>query len=267
MADAQPTETYEIAFEAFGVTAAVEAGSADVLKRVEARLPPGSTRISAAPEENRFSILTRNGSSYRVSGPGSSLPGSSDLDVALEVLESELRAFIATQSPAHIFVHAGVVEHAGHAILIPGRSFSGKTTLVAEFVRQGHPYYSDEFAVLDREGLVHPYPKPLSIRLNGLSQTDHDISALGGRSGTVPLRIGLVIFSEYSPDARWQPQRRSGGDIVLALLANTIPASDRPQQTLSVLTRAVGDAIMLEGPRAEAAEVVHWVREQAMADR
>jgi uridine kinase len=41
-------------------------------------------------------------------------------------------------------------------IAIPGRSFSGKTSLVTALVRAGAVYYSDEFAVIDRDGLVRP---------------------------------------------------------------------------------------------------------------
>ena len=37
----------------------------------------------------------------------------------------------------------------GRAIVIPGRTFSGKSTLVAELVRAGATYYSDEYAVED----------------------------------------------------------------------------------------------------------------------
>ena len=66
-----------------------------------------------------------------------------------------------------LFVHAGVVGWQGKAILIPGRSFSGKTTLVKALIEAGATYYSDEFAILDRQGLVHPYPLPLRSAWDG----------------------------------------------------------------------------------------------------
>ena len=53
--------------------------------------------------------------------------------------------------------HAGVVGWRGRAIVIPGRSHAGKSTLVAELVRRGAVYYCDEFAVLHETGRVHPY--------------------------------------------------------------------------------------------------------------
>ena len=64
-------------------------------------------------------------------------------------------------------MHAGVVGWNGRALLLPGRTLSGKTTLVAELLRAGATYYSDELAVLDARGRVHPFPKPLAIREKG----------------------------------------------------------------------------------------------------
>ena len=45
--------------------------------------------------------------------------------------------------------------------------------------RAGALYYSDEYAPLDGEGFVHPYPKPLSLRKGG-GHIDHDVASLGG---------------------------------------------------------------------------------------
>ena len=51
---------------------------------------------------------------------------------------------------------AGVVGWENRAIVMPGASFAGKTTLVRAWLEAGATYYSDEFAVLDRAGRVHP---------------------------------------------------------------------------------------------------------------
>jgi len=68
-------------------------------------------------------------------------------------LERWLEFFLASNAREMIFLHAGVVGWRGGAVLFPGRSFSGKSTLVHELVRAGAAYYSDEFAMLDRRGL------------------------------------------------------------------------------------------------------------------
>src|SRR5207247_125098 len=83
--------------------------------------------------------------------------------------------------------HAGAVAHRGRIALLPGQSFAGKTTLTAALVELGALYYSDEFAVLDADGLVHPYAKDLSIRDHGrMQRSDTPVETLGGLAGRVP---------------------------------------------------------------------------------
>ena len=243
-----------IGFEAFGVPVSISAPG-PLLPRIETILPPGSRRREPAEDDHQFFVRPRIKSSYRVEDEAGSVSGSSDLQVTLEVLDARLRGCIALHAPGHIFVHAGVVGWAGRVIVIPGRSFSGKTTLVAELVRAGATYSSDEVAVLDEQGLVHPYPKPLSIRTDGPSQTEYPVSAIGGVAGDSPLPIGLVAVARFAPHALWQPRRLSGGEAVLAMLANTVPAQERPEQALTTIRRAVDGAVVLEGDRGEAAEL------------
>jgi hypothetical protein len=139
--------------------------------------------------------------------------------------------------------------------LIPGKSFTGKTTLVAELVRAGATYYSDEYAVLDDEGMVHPYAKPLSLRDERQEQHDHHVHALGGVAGVEPLRVSLVVVTSYRPGTTWRPQQVSAGRGALALLSNTVPARLRPEQSMKTTSRAVDDAVVLEGERGEAADI------------
>src|SRR3954454_11400347 len=158
---------HRIGFEAFGVPISVEVGSEELLTRVRAILPPGWRPCDRVPKEHRFTLRRRGGAIYRLEHPGESLAGGSDVDVALEVLDAELRAFTAMNAPEHIFVHAGVVALGDLAIVMPGPTFSGKTTLVTELIRAGALYYSDDLAAFDRDGLVHASPKPLSIPTYG----------------------------------------------------------------------------------------------------
>ena len=80
------------------------------------------------------------------------------------LLEYDLEVYVAEQARRRVFVHAGAVGWNGRAIILPGQTRSGKTTLVAALVRAGATYYSDEYAVIDTQGRVHPYPRPLMIR-------------------------------------------------------------------------------------------------------
>ncbi|HYL99993.1 MAG TPA: hypothetical protein VEZ90_13655, partial [Blastocatellia bacterium] len=173
---------------------------------------------------------------------------------ALDLFESDLQLHIAEAARGRVFVHSGVVAWNGKAILVPGRSFSGKTTLVAELVRAGATYYSDEYAVLDGQGRVYPYPKPLAIRRSGSQiQTKVPVESLGGSSGNGPIPVGLVAVCSYREGARWRPRSLSAGQGALALLANTVPARRKPERALAAIQRIVAAAPVMKGTRGDAA--------------
>jgi hypothetical protein len=157
-----------------------------------------------------------------------------------------------------------VVRWRGKAIVIPGRSFSGKTTLTAELVKAGATYYSDEYAVLDAEGRVHPYRRRLSVRENGHLEKPkkYAVESLGGRSGIKPLPVGLVIVSKYKPGAKWRPQQISAGEGALALMANTVSVRRQPETTLATLRKVVARAPVFKGTRGEARQVIDFIFEQ-----
>ncbi len=75
---------------------------------------------------------------------------------------------------------------------------AGKSTLVAELVRAGAEYYSDEYAVLDSAGGVHPYPRPLSVRqAGGPGVTKQPVHVAGAHATNDPLPVGLVVVSKF----------------------------------------------------------------------
>jgi hypothetical protein len=57
--------------------------------------------------------------------------------------------------------------------------------------------------------------------------------------------------------------RLSTGEGVLALLANTVPAHQRPAEAMTALGAAAAGATVLEGERGEAGEVVGTLLELA----
>ena len=180
-----------------------------------------------------------------------------DLEDLLNDLEIDIHSYVAAATQQRIFLHAGVVGWRGQAIVIPGKNFSGKTSLVTALLRAGATYYSDEFAVLDARGWVHPYPWALHIREEGLKQPKaYPAELLGAHAGTQPLPIGLVIFSEYRQGGNWRPRPLSRGRAALEMLANAVSLRYRPDVMLAMLNRVVHGATVLKGVRGEAEEVV-----------
>jgi hypothetical protein len=161
-------------------------------------------------------------------------------------------------------VHAGVVGWKDRAILIPGLSHSGKSTLVNQLIRAGATYYSDEYAVLDSRGRVHPYPRPLGMRSPG-SDRGEKVNAedLGATIGSKPLRVGLVLSTRFKEGARWRPKEITHGKGVLELMSNTVAARSQPERALTVLPAALKSARILKGVRGEAGEIVELILERA----
>jgi hypothetical protein len=181
---------------------------------------------------------------------------------AFDVFESELQLSVARQARPEVFVHAGVVAVGGCAILLPGRSGAGKTTLVRALVDAGAAYYSDEYAVLDRLGRVHPYARRPSVRVRTGRKQRHPVPL---RRGRLPVPVGLIVETRYRRDGRWAPSQLSPGERVLVLLANTVPARDRPREVLATLSRAAIAARGVRSPRGAAGRTARALIDLARA--
>lgn len=244
----------------------IAASDPELFAAVTALLPPEATLLGPGHSANRFALL-REDRHYRVISPWEGDRRCRDWELALAVLEGELHYHVAANAPGRISVHAGAVVHHGRVIVIPGASLSGKTTLVAALVRAGALYFSDEFAFLDEEGLVHPYPRPLSVKGGGVDDLKLPVERVGGVKGTKPAPIGVLALTSYRPSAQWKPQLRSRGRGVVGLLTNAPSANDRPAQALAVVRRAVEPAIVLESERGEADAVAASLLEIAEKGR
>ncbi len=248
-------------FESHGVRVGVRSNHAALLGQLPELLPPGSRRTGGPAVDQLFSLwvpCAPRPRPTRVYAGAERRVRAWELGDALAVLESEMRHAVAAQARGRTFVHAGVVGWRGRAIVVPGRSRSGKTTLVAELVRAGAAYLSDEFAVLDPRGRAHPFAKRLSIRgPGGCDRHAQRPSAeeLGGRSGRAALPVGMVVVTEHRSGAAWRPQSLTAGRGVLEMLAHTVAARLRPETSLASLERAVEGAIILKGARGEAADL------------
>ena len=241
--------------QAFGVTVEVTA-EVHHLPAIHEILPPGARVAEARPENGRFALIPSGGQGLldvRLDEePVAAAPV--DVDLALGILDARLRMHIALNAPNHVFVHAGVVGVGDRALVLPGKSFAGKTTLVAALVQAGTGYWSDEYAALDADGLVHPYPKPLSIRNRASLTDERTVESLGGVAGAGPLPVGMVALAQYRRGTTWSPRACSSGEGAIKLLEHTVPARTRPEQSLEAVRAAATGALVLEGERGEADE-------------
>lgn len=249
-----------LCFRSHGRRIGVRVNDPRVLDRLPVYLPPGWKPARGETVDRLYSLRCR--------GNGEA-PAEHELYVGAELLtrapehddlclrlEQDVQHYVAEWARDHIFVHAGVVGWLGKAIVIPGRSFTGKTTLVAALVRAGATYYSDEFAVLDGHGCVHPFARQLSVRA-GSSEVPgrYPAEALGGATGFTPLPVGLVVVTHFQANAAWRPRRLTPAQTVMALVENTVPIRRRPLSALSALKPVAAVATTLRGARGEATEL------------
>src|SRR5438093_9745682 len=186
-------------FSAYGRLIGIRVSDRDALSLVPSRLPFGWNPSAKRKVDHLYSLI--------LGGPGAAtgvrrfnllyagsvrVARSLDPVEVLDALESDLHRYVAQTSRRHVFVHAGAVGWRGRAIVIPGASMSGKTTLVSAFVQAGATYYSDEYAVLDRKVRYVP------------------TSSLC-RSGRCPLRAPSNIPSRRSVGSPERSRSRSGG--------------------------------------------------------
>ena len=253
-----------MSFVAQGLRIGVRMNDSQLLGELPQRLPPGWKPASSTVVDRLYSIIAGGGGArsgvrrYNLLYVGSArIARSMSLDEVLDRLEDDVRLYVAEWSRRKLFVHAGVVAWEGRAIVIPGRSFSGKSTLVDALVRAGATYFSDEYAVFDDHGLVHPYEVPLSLRKEAGGPPEKvRVDTPKRPGGLKPLPVGVIAMAKYRPGARWRPRPLPPGQAVLSLLANTVAARRKPEQVLTKLARIVEGTRVLRGSRGEAAETV-----------
>lgn len=251
-----------IHISSYNVCFSIGSNNSEILQQLIDYLPPdwrpieSPTTESSTEEGVYFVSFESESNHYLLFYQGNQILRSQRLKIVLEAFDSHIRLRIGVLVKDKLFVHAGVVGWKDKAIIIPGRSFSGKTTLVTALVKAGAHYYSDEYAVFDVNGFVHPYPRPLSVRHGeGLGIRRIPVEDIGGAVGTHPLPVGLIVSTQYQPEGTWAPQKISSGQAVLNLLDNTIAARLCPEFALKILSHVVSETCSIEGIRGEADKV------------
>ena len=262
-----------ISLSTYGLRVGVRVSDPAVLGRAAEALPPGWEPACAPFVDHLYSLKVggtdarRNVRNYHLLYYGlQRLARTMDLDVAFGTLEAHLQLQVAVNALNRVMIHAGAVGWRGRAVVIPGYSRAGKSTLVAELLKLGATYYSDEYAVLDGRGLVHPYARRLSLRQEGgLPSLRRTAADLGAETGVAPLPIGVVAVAKHRTGNHWRPRRLTAGQTVWELLDCTLSAQKQPDAALNVLQRAADGATGLKGFRGEAAETAELLLREVEA--
>lgn len=254
-----------LVFESHGVRIGIRATHADILARVHDHLPPGARPCAAERVDELYSCATSDapaGSAGLVHVLVRQHAGATPHEVArgpsaalvLAAFRRDSEFRVALHAPELLFVHAAVVGWQGRALIVPGRSFAGKSTLAAALLACGAEYYSDEYAVIDALGQVHPFARPLQLRAPDRSSSRWMTPAeIGARVGAGPIPLGLVVATSYDRAAHWDPAPMTAGATALALLDNALVARLRPAHALARIAAALRPGVVgLCGARGEA---------------
>jgi hypothetical protein len=248
----------------FGVRLAVVGDSAAMVEALDRCVLPWLPRAAMDGETADRLVEVRragDGSGLEVLIDGAVADAASSPLAAISSVQRALDEAVLRHQADVVVVHGGVIGHRGHAVLLPAPSGAGKSTLVAELVRGGALYLSDEYALIDSAGRVHPYPRALVLR-DGSAEGRPVLAAdLGGTVAREPLPVGLIVGLRYAGEAPLDAgeapldvQAVSQGEGVLLLLRNTPQVLADQPWILKPVERAVGTAACYTGRRGEARE-------------
>lgn len=251
---------FEFVLQSYGVRVKIQASNPELLEQAEltARkaLLERLSIIENSEAEHTFSISSDDHGELYLRLNGEDATRDSSEPRFYRFFDSLLRITVAEHAVDKVFVHAGAVSWKGRGIVIPASSFQGKTTLVAELIKNGAVYYSDEYAIFDSSGLLHSFPRDLSVRYRDgeVRERQVDPASIGGLIGTEPIPVGMVVLTEYQENAAWEPRTLTTGQGIIEMIPHTIPRRFNTEFSLKVLNTSVSDAIILKCFRGDASE-------------
>lgn len=159
------------------------------------------------------------------------------------LIEINQRAVGAT--PQHLALHAGTVRQppaaGGRAVIFPGQSHSGKTTLISQLALDGWGFIADEVSAVDTTARsVVPYGKPVALRPASVTLLKPSIERLrssGSRFelderfvpprdlGDVvcsPTKLGAVVFPTFDPTLTPAMHQVAPADALTTLIHSTL---------------------------------------------
>ena len=215
----------------FGVRLAIVSDSAAMAEALDRYVLPWLPRAALDGETADRIVEVRcggDGGGFDVLVDGTVTHAPANPLAAIPPVQRALDEAVVQQQTDIAVVHGGVVGHEGRAILLPGPTGAGKSTLVAELIRQGASYFSDEYALIDSAGRVHPYPRPLLPAERVGRRPTRAGDGHGRDGGARADSAGLILELRYAADAQFARPRGDPGRRGLAPAAQYAPGARGP---------------------------------------
>jgi hypothetical protein len=240
---------------AFDSSILVECADSEIRDALDRYLFPPLPRSQTAPSSPDIHILVdRVGDRFRVEIDQELAASDVTLhDAALAAVKA-LDGAVIPRMKMFRAVHAGALLIDGRALLLPGTSHAGKSSLVAELLRRGASHFSDEYALIDDQGFAHSYPRPLLLRNGRPMQSLVLPEELNARFANQPAPVGWILALDYVPGGKWDIHELSQSEAVMLLLRNTPHEMAKSPEMIDFFLRVAGKAFCFDGERGEVAE-------------
>ncbi|MEZ5243798.1 MAG: PqqD family peptide modification chaperone [Acidimicrobiales bacterium] len=233
-----------------------------------------------APPEVVIEIRPADGVGWTVRvGTADPIALGSPLAVALRAI-GEVNNLAVASVPGDLVLHAGAVADQGRAVLLPGGSNHGKSTLTTALVADGFSYLTDEAAAVVDGLRVRAYPKsivldpgsfPLFPELAPPEDLEGLARAVAGREWHIdPARVGpvsgpspvaAVICPQWRAGAATRVSRMQPVEALHLLLGDAFDFSVGGQPVFDRLVELVESVPVVKLSYGDTAAAVSAVRE------
>jgi hypothetical protein len=240
--------------ELLGVPVRLETGDAELAATL-ARWYARSVTPAAGPAALAAGI-EREESGFRVAVAGRAERTEPDATAGVRALHHELLQALMVRRRDLYCVHAAVVTWRGRALVLPGLSRAGKSTLALALVLAGAGFLSDELLAFTPHGRAEPLPRAIKLRdecVRAFPELAHacvgrgegrcvPFDALPADVLAGPAPIGAIAVPRWHPAASDRPRAISRGDALLALTASSLNFGAHGAASLDRLAALVRDA-------------------------
>lgn len=243
-------------FVILGVPVVIHSASCEIIDRAEicySALP----QHDAADQDCVQADVNMSPEGWTVRVSGRSPVVAEGFLAAIRTLNHELLHGLMLRCQNLFYVHAGVVAIDGEALILPGLSRAGKSTLVLALLQQGAEFLSDELLVFDPDNRVLlPFPRAVKVRDECVGYFPDLAQSFVGEGECRFLRSdgleGLQIASEAKPAhiaaPRWQAgdtnqvESLTRGEGLIHLLGSALNFGSHRSSSIDHLAEMVGSA-------------------------
>lgn len=179
-------------------------------------------------------------------------------EASLARFESDFGLYLSEHLTGKVAVHAALLRIGEFLLIVPGSSGVGKSTLSRAALDAGFEVWSDEYCLIDTEtGEVSGWPRPVRERLAGGGL--RRIPLPGPHGPGVATHVLPLKFDSQTEGVELSPL--SPGDVALGLLANTVCARSRPEESFRAAARLARSVSGWTGTRGEVTEALALLTE------